>query len=116
MTDDVRHRPTRLIHPLGMRVLVRILAADERSASGLYLPATVTSKGTDALYGEVLDVARAKPEDEDDGDNVSGIPQGAFVLIRPDAGVRVPWDESLRLVDSKDVLATITEIAPSEAH
>lgn len=117
MADEPRHRPTRLIHPVGMRILVRLLAADDRSAAGLYLPANVAEKGTLACYGEVLEVARAKGEEEDDdGSNVSGIPQGAIVLWKPEAGVRVPWDEQLRLVDTKDVLATVTEIAPSAAH
>ena len=53
MASDERHHPTRLINPLGMRVLVRLLPRDERSKAGLYLPANVTEEGTDALYGEV---------------------------------------------------------------
>jgi len=32
------------------------------------------------------------------------------VLIRKDAGVRVPWDERLRVIDVKDVLATVEEV------
>jgi co-chaperonin GroES (HSP10) len=95
---------------------VRVLPADQRSPAGLYLPANVAAKGTDACYGEVLEVARTRPGDEETGDNISGIPAGAFVLFSPDTGFRVPWDEQLRLVDTKDVLATVTEIAPDAAH
>jgi co-chaperonin GroES (HSP10) len=99
-----------------MRVLVRLLPGDQRSPTGLFLPSTVAPNGKDAVYGEVIEVARAKPDEEDDGANVSGIPAGAFVLFAPEAGFRVPWDEQLRVVDTKDVLATVTEIAPEAAH
>jgi hypothetical protein len=30
--------------------------------------------------------------------------------------VRVPWDERLRILDVKDVLATVEEITDEEAH
>jgi chaperonin GroES len=110
--------PTRVVNPLGMRVLVRLLPNDERSKGGLYLPATVTDQATDALYGEVLAVARATPEDKDsiEGANISGIPDGARVLFAPQAGFRVPWDDSLRLVDTKDVLAVVEEFDRAETN
>jgi hypothetical protein len=38
------------------------------------------------------------------------------VLFRKEAGVRVPWDERLRLIDVKDILATVEEVDASEAH
>lgn len=116
MTDPERHRPTRIVNPLGMRVLVRVLPSDQRSAAGLYLPANVAAKGSDACYGEVLEVARARSDDDEEGGNISGIPAGAYVLFEPEAGFRVPWDEQLRIVDTKDVLATVTEIAPEASH
>ena len=118
MASDERHHPTRLINPLGMRVLVRLLPRDERSKAGLYLPANVADEGTDALYGEVVGVARTLPEQsiEMDGTNVSGIPDGALVLFAPGAGHRVPWDANLRLVDTSDVLAVVEEFQPDSAH
>jgi len=118
MASEDRHHPTRLINPLGMRVLVRLLPRDERSKAGLYLPANVTDEGTDALYGEVIEVARTHPEEmeELDGTNVSGIPDGALILFAPGAGHRVPWDANLRLVDTKDVLATVEEFKVDSAH
>ena len=118
MSDRERHNPTRVICPLGLRVLVRIIPPDQRSQTGLYLPAGVGEKGVDALYGEVLEVARASTIDEADmeGPNVSGIPDGSRILFAPETGFRVPWDDSLRLVDTKHVLAVVEEIQPDEAH
>lgn len=113
-----RHVPTRDIQPLGMRVLVRVLPADERTPSGLYVPASALKEdAVEALYGEVLEVARAEGgSDELGGTNVSGIPHGAKVLFAPDSGVRVPWDPTLRLVETKNVLAVVQEIAADAAH
>ncbi len=107
-----------MISPLGMRILVRLIPPDQRSNSGLYLPANLAAEGTDALYGEVLEVARAEPEDSEAiaGQNISGIPDGSRVLFAPEAGFRIPWDESLRLVETKHVLAVVEEIRPEEAH
>mgnify|MGYP000132329180 CR=1 FL=1 len=116
---DERHQPTRLIQPMGMRILVRVLPADARTPAGLYVPATaVKDEATEAMYGEVIEVARAEPEGEEElaGANVSGIPENARVLFLPKAGIRVPWDETLRLVETKNVLAVIEEIAPDAAH
>ncbi len=69
----------------------------------------------EALYGKVIEVARATSSDEV-AENVSGVPHGAFVLFRKEAGVRVPWDERLRLIDVKDILATVEEVMADEAH
>jgi len=118
MSDSERHTPSRMISPLGMRILVRLIPPDQRSSSGLYLPANLAEEGTDALYGEVLEVARTEPDDPETiaGQNISGIPDGSRVLFAPEAGFRIPWDESLRLVETKHVLAVVEEIRPEEAH
>lgn len=113
-TSDPKHH--RLILPLGMRVLVELLPADARTDAGLYLPAGAKEAHDDASYGKVVEVARDKPSATDVGENVSGVPHGAHVLFRKDAGVRVPWDDRLRLIDVKDILATVEEIDASEAH
>jgi len=118
MTTSEHQQNKRLINPLGMRVLVRLLPADDRSKGGLYLPSTVQASATDALYGEVLSVARAAPVESNDleGPNVSGIPDGARILFAPEAGFRIPWDEHLRLVETKDVLAVVEEFTHEEAN
>lgn len=118
-TPLIRH-----IKPLGPRVLVRIRKLEDRSASGLFLPAGAKEEHDDALYGEVVEVARAEARfvgvDDDEkeratlGENVSGVPLGSFVLIPKKAGVRVPWDEQLRLIDVREVLATVDEIDSEE--
>jgi co-chaperonin GroES (HSP10) len=113
---DTPRKPHRLILPLGYRVLVIVAADDNRTDSGLYLPEGAREAHGEALYGQVIEVARDKPTTEEPAENVSGIPLGARVLFRKTAGVRVPWDERLRLIDVKDVLATIEEHSGDDAH
>lgn len=99
-----------------MRVLVRVLKEEEVSESGLYLPPGAKERMQEALFGEVVEVARAEPKDSDEGlgVNVSGIPHGAKVLFPKSAGTRVPWDEDLRILETKEVLATVEEIPEEE--
>ena len=109
--SKVPNRPIRHIKPVGPRVLVRIIKLEERSATGLYLPEGVKEEHDDALYGEVVEVARAEQGDEPSlGENVSGIPLGAFILFPKSEGLRIPWDDALRLLQVKHVLATVEEI------
>lgn len=111
-------KTVRYIQPLGLRVLVRVIKQDDRHESGLYLPAGARESHQEAFYGEVVEVARATQqdlqEDRSFGANVSGVPCGARVLFPKDAGIRVPWDDSLRLLDTKDVLATVEEVEPED--
>jgi len=112
VTRIVRH-----IMPLGMRVLVRVLPAEDRAESGLYLPQGAKERTQEALFGEVLEVARAEatdPKTEGFGVNVAGVPNGAKVLFEKTAGVKVPWDDELRLLETKEVLATVDEIREDE--
>ncbi|MDF1564429.1 MAG: co-chaperone GroES family protein [Deltaproteobacteria bacterium] len=106
----------RLILPLGMRVLVKILHDEERTETGLYLPEGAKAKHEEAFYAEVIEVARDRATGDEPSENVSGIPHGAKVLFPKTKGVPVPWDDSLRLVDVKDVLATVEEHSEEEAH
>ncbi len=114
MDDDLKAKH-RLIMPLGMRILVSVITED-RTDAGLYLPAGAKEARDEALYGEVIEVARDKPTTDDVTSNISGVPHGARVLFKKDAGVRVPWDERLRLLDVGDVLATVEEISGEDAH
>lgn len=120
-------RVSRHIQPLGPRVLVRVIKSPDRSESGLFLPAGSKDSHSEALLGEVVEVARTMPkaaymvdddDDDDDagadlGENVSGIPVGAQVLFAKDQGITVPWDDSLRLLGVRHVLA-IVDIIPED--
>ncbi len=124
----VTARVSRHIQPLGPRVLVRIVKSPDRSEAGLFLPQGVKDTHSAALLGEVVEVARTMPksqvvgdddDDDDDeaeadlGENVSGVPLGANVLFEKDRGTAVPWDESLRILEVRHVLA-IVDIIPQE--
>ncbi len=111
-----RPRAHRLILPLGMRVLVNVLKDEDRTEAGLYLPEGAKEQHLEALYGEVIEVARDKPTTEEPAENVSGVPMGSRVLFKKDAGIRVPWDERLRVLDVKDILATVEEHSDEDAH
>jgi co-chaperonin GroES (HSP10) len=120
MSDQDPNIPQRLvrhIQPMGPRVLVKVIRGSDRHESGLYLPPGARENQAEALYGEVVEVARATGEEVKDlGANVSGVPCGARVLFPKERGVRVPWDEDLRLLDVKDVLATVEEVPLAETH
>ena len=107
-----------MILPLGMRVLVQVMRGEDedRTDAGLYLPQGAKEAQDDAHYGKVIEVARDRPTTDEATENVSGVPHGAHVLFRKDAGVRVPWDDRLRVIDVKDILATVEEVLPDEAH
>lgn len=108
----VRH-----IQPLGPRVLVRVIHEEDVAESGLYLPQGAKERLQDALYGEIVEVARAEaadPKEEGLGRNVSGVPHGAKVLFGKHAGTRVPWNDDLRILETKEVLATVDEISEDQ--
>jgi len=115
-SDPTSRRPHRLILPLGLRVLVQVIRIEERTDAGLYLPAGAKEANDDALYGKVIEVARDRPTSDDVAENVSGVPHGALVLFRKEAGARVPWDDRYRLIDVKDILATVEEVMVEDAH
>lgn len=100
----------RSISPMGMRVVVRIRPESNVSEGGLYLPEGVKETFHESVLGEVIEVASALDIESDEETNVSGVPLGALVLIPKKAGVRVPWDDDLRIVDTKEVLAIVTEV------
>jgi len=95
------------INPLGMRVVVKITKDLNVTDGGLYLPEGAKEKMDESLLAEVIEVAHAIDEDTDEETNVSGIPLGALVLIPKSVGVRVPWDDQLRIVETIDVLAMV---------
>lgn len=123
-------RVTRHVQPLGPRVLVRVVKSPDRSEAGLFLPQGVKDDNAMALLGEVVEVARTMPKtdeepapdrDDDDedgradfGTNVSGVPLGANVLFEKDRGVVVPWDETLRVIEVRYILAIVDIITEDE--
>lgn len=110
--SSIRNRQTiRRINPLGFRVLVKIKKDNNKTEGGLYLPEGAKESMQESLVAEVLEVASAHDEHTDEETNISGIPKGALILIPKHAGTRVPWDQELRIVDTKDVLAVVHEIS-----
>ncbi len=110
-------KTVRHIMPLGLRVLVRVIHEGDVAESGLYLPAGAKEKQQESLFGEIIEVARAEPKNplEDGfGVNVAGVPHGAKVLFGKHAGTRVPWDDDLRVLDTKEILATVDVIAEED--
>ena len=93
-----------------MRVLVKILPESDQTDAGLYLPEGAKQALNESILAEVLEVASAMDSDSDEETNVSGIPMGSKVLIAKSTGIRVPWDDNLRIVKTTDVLATVAEI------
>lgn len=111
--DPNTTRTIRNVSPLGMRVLVRVCQKEDVTDGGLYIPDSAKKNMAQSLIAEVLEVACAIDDSTDEETNVSGIPQGATVLIDKDSGTAVPWDDALRIVDSKDILALVDEIVIS---
>jgi len=109
---------SRHVMPLGPRVLVRIIRSKDRTSTGLFLPPGSKDDLATAAYGKVIEVARAQSEvvDEGFGANVSGVPEGANILFPKDKGLPVPWDEELRILDTRDVVAVVDEIDLEAAH
>ena len=102
-------RRVRRLNPLGMRVVVRIRRDSNQTEAGLYLPEGAKEATDESLVGEVIEVASAVDVDTDEEANISGIPHGSLVLIPRKAGTKVPWDDDIRIVETKEVLALIHE-------
>ena len=90
----------RRVNPLGLRVVVRICKESNTTDGGLYLPEGAKEATLDSILAEVIEVASAVDSHTDEETNVSGIPLSAMVLIPKSAGVKVPWDEALRVAST----------------
>jgi len=98
------------INPLGMRIVAKIRPEADHTDSGLYLPEGSKSEHAESILAEVVEVASAIDEDTNEETNISGIPMGALILVDSDAGVTVPWDDSLRIIETAEVLALVDEL------
>ena len=92
-------------------MLVQIEKDSNVTQAGLYLPEGSKESMLESLLARVIEVASAVDHDTDHETNVSGIPLDALVLIPKGVGIKVPWDEDLRIVESKEILALVNEIA-----
>ena len=104
-------RKIRRVHPLGFRVLVKVHKDANVTDSGLYLPEGAKELMQESVVAQVIEVASALDTDTSEETNVSGVPLGSTVLIPKTIGVRVPWDDDLRIVETKDILALVDEIS-----
>ena len=79
------------------------------------------------LFGRTYQVvAQAEAPFRDSADDITRfktrnaqgqmVPLGALVLVPKKAGLRIPWDDQLRLIDVREVLATVDEIDPEEVQ
>jgi co-chaperonin GroES (HSP10) len=100
----------RRLHPLGFRVVVRIVKDSNVTDSGLYLPEGAKETMQESILAEVIEVASTVDSRTDEETNVSGIPLGSLVLIPKTLGIKVPWDEDLRIIDTREILALVDEI------
>ena len=103
-------RPIRRLHHLGFRVVARIVKDANMTDSGLYLPEGAKENMQESVLAEVIEVASTVDSRTDEETNVSGIPLGSLVLIPKTLGIKVPWDEDLRIIDTREVLALVDEI------
>lgn len=100
----------RRLSPLGMRVVVQIRKDTNVTDGGLYLPEGAKQSLAESLLAQVVEVASAIDHRTDEESNISGVPFGALVLIPKHSGVKIPWDEDLRIVETKEVLAVVSEV------
>jgi co-chaperonin GroES (HSP10) len=107
---SISQRKIRRVSPLGFRVVVSLLKQAERTETGLYLPEGSRDALTESLLCKVVEVASAMDRDTQEEANISGIPMGATVLIPKNVGIKIPWDEELRIVETKDILAIVDEL------
>ncbi|MCS6961611.1 MAG: co-chaperone GroES [Deltaproteobacteria bacterium] len=93
------------INPLGMRVVVKVIPEADRTSGGLYLPDGAKAEMQESLLCLVTSVATAYEDTSET--NISGVPLNSYVLIPKKAGIKVPWDDNIRIVEVKDILAIV---------
>ncbi len=103
-------RRARQLSPIGMRVVVRIRKDSNQTEAGLYLPEGAKDSTDESIVGEVIEVASAFDDETKEDENISGVPLGSLVLLPRRAGIKVPWDDELRIVDTKEILAIVHEV------
>jgi co-chaperonin GroES (HSP10) len=107
---DIQGRLMRRLHPLGFRVVAKIVKDDNVTESGLYLPEGAKEAMQESVLAQVIEVASTMDSRTEEETNVSGIPLGSLVLIPKNQGIKVPWDDELRIIDTREILALVDEI------
>jgi co-chaperonin GroES (HSP10) len=107
---DVGGKPIRRLHPLGLRVVAKVVKDANVTEGGLYLPEGAKESMQESVLAQVIEVASAVDTRTEEETNISGIPLGSMVLIPKTIGVKVPWDDSLRIIDTREILALVDEI------
>ena len=79
-------------------------------------PATEDPAKPAALEEEPPAEPESAIEAEAVGENVSGVPLGVYVLFPKNVGLPVPWDETLRLVSTAEIVAIVEEIEDVDAQ
>jgi len=94
------------IKPLGDRVLVQRLEAEQTTASGLVIPDTAQEKPQE---GKVLAVGPGKVDDK--GNRVPvDVAEGDVVVFSKYGGTEVKYDgEELLLLNANDIYAVVTK-------
>ncbi len=108
--DPAGGKPMRRLHPLGLRVVARVVKDANVTEGGLYLPEGAKESMQESVLAQVIEVASALDTRTEEETNISGIPLGSMVLIPKITGVKVPWDDSLRIIDTREILALVDEI------
>ena len=108
--SEVSTKPMRRLHPLGLRVVAKVMKDPSVTEGGLYLPEGAKESMQESILAQVIEVASAVDNHTEEETNISGIPLGSMVLIPKNVGVKVPWDDTLRLIDTRDILAIVDEI------
>lgn len=92
------------LKPLGKRIVIEIVEAEEKTASGLVLPSSAKEQ---PQYAEVVEISE-KIQEKDDKEN--GIKVGDKVIYSKYAGTEVKiGSRELIVINLKDVLAIVEE-------
>ncbi|MFO0417199.1 MAG: co-chaperone GroES family protein [Pseudomonadota bacterium] len=87
--DGREGRRIRRLHPLGFRVVARVVRESNVTDGGLYLPEGAKENMQESVLAQVIEVASAVDSRTEEETNVSGIPLGSLVLIPKQQGVKV---------------------------
>ncbi|MER3496660.1 MAG: co-chaperone GroES [Armatimonadota bacterium] len=92
------------LKPLGDKVVIKVTEAEEKTASGIYLPDSAKKK---PQIGEVVSVGTGRVLDNGDR-NALSVKTGDKVLFSKYGGTEVTVDgEELLVLSSRDVLAKV---------
>ena len=93
------------VKPLGDRILVKRQEAEEKTASGIFLPDTAREK---PQYADVVEVGEGKLNTTTGKREALGISKGDTVLLSKWGGTEVKvGDDAFLIINADDVLAVV---------